>query len=336
MDSGAGGFEGEGAGPRVVVVGAGMAGLTTARQLLVDHGVVVLDKSSGVGGRMATRRIGEATFDHGAQFLTTHTAEFAAIVAEWSEAGVVAPWFTGQAGPHGVTSSDGHVRYRGVRTMNDIAKHLAESTVLNRSERVHSIAIVDGRWELSSDDKVHEADVVVLTAPVPQSLNMLEAGGVPLDRAVLEDMRAIEYDPCLAVMAPLTGPSGLEGPGVVDPDSGSVDWIADNQIKGVSTVPAVTIHATADASRSMWETSDAEVCGQLTEAVGIPYEDLGDGLQVQRWRYARPVEVHPKRCAVVHTDPLLVLAGDAFGGPNVEGAVLSGLAAATEVRRNIG
>jgi predicted NAD/FAD-dependent oxidoreductase len=52
---------------RIVVVGAGLAGLTAARSLVAGgHDVLVLDKGRSPGGRMATRRIGGATFDHGA------------------------------------------------------------------------------------------------------------------------------------------------------------------------------------------------------------------------------------------------------------------------------
>ena len=54
--------------PRLVVVGAGLAGLTAAQALTDAFDVIVLDKGRGFGGRMATRRIGDATFDHGAQF----------------------------------------------------------------------------------------------------------------------------------------------------------------------------------------------------------------------------------------------------------------------------
>lgn len=53
--------------PRVVVVGAGIAGLMCARELAATGvDVVVVDKGRGVGGRMATRRFGGAVFDHGA------------------------------------------------------------------------------------------------------------------------------------------------------------------------------------------------------------------------------------------------------------------------------
>jgi predicted NAD/FAD-dependent oxidoreductase len=47
-----------------------------------------------------------------------------------------------------------------------------------------------------------------------------------------------------------------------------------------------------------------------------------------RWRYSQPVQTFPARCYGIATAPPLVLAGDAFGGPRVEGAFLSGVAAA--------
>ncbi|MFM8892131.1 MAG: NAD(P)-binding protein, partial [Planctomycetia bacterium] len=43
---------------------------------------MVLEKSRGVGGRMATRRVGAAVCDHGAQFFTVRGDGFARLVAE--------------------------------------------------------------------------------------------------------------------------------------------------------------------------------------------------------------------------------------------------------------
>ena len=53
--------------------------------------------------------------------------------------------------------------------------------------------------------------------------------------------------------------------------------------------------------------------------------------RLEAWTHARPLIGHPDRCAVVAADPLVVLAGDGFGGAKVEGAALSGLAAADVV-----
>ena len=90
---------------RVVVIGAGLAGLMAAQLLHNNgHSVVVLDKGKSPGGRLATRRIGDATLDHGAQFFTVRESEFEHVVQQWVQAGIVREWCKGFATP------DGHPR----------------------------------------------------------------------------------------------------------------------------------------------------------------------------------------------------------------------------------
>ncbi|MEQ1699001.1 MAG: NAD(P)-binding protein, partial [Ilumatobacteraceae bacterium] len=232
--------------PRLVVVGAGLAGLTAARALAERFDVVVLDKSRGVGGRMATRRIGEATFDHGAQFFTTHTPAFAAVVDEWTTAGVAEPWFHGRIGPQGIVDPDGHTRFRGVTSMNAVAQHLAVDLDVRRATAVTAVARDGKRWQVRTESLTFTADAVLMTPPVPQSLALLAAGSTALAPHDLAALQAITYEPCIALLAVLDGPSGLPEPGAVDPVDGPIDWMADNQRKAVSAVPAVTIHATAE------------------------------------------------------------------------------------------
>ena len=52
--------------PDVLIIGAGLAGLSAANELqLAGYRVLVVDKGRGLGGRLAGRRIGGATFiDH--------------------------------------------------------------------------------------------------------------------------------------------------------------------------------------------------------------------------------------------------------------------------------
>ena len=59
-----------------LIVGAGASGILLARRLL-ERGVpaLVLEKSRGVGGRVATRRIGTKKFDHGISSLTQRQKE---------------------------------------------------------------------------------------------------------------------------------------------------------------------------------------------------------------------------------------------------------------------
>ena len=89
----------------VIIVGAGMAGLSAALRLkeLGIHSLVI-EKSRGVGGRLATRRmkVGEKTayLDHGAQFFTVRSSEFGAWLKPLQETHSVQNWFAAQKDSH--------------------------------------------------------------------------------------------------------------------------------------------------------------------------------------------------------------------------------------------
>ncbi len=319
------------------MVGAGMAGLTAAHRLSGVTEVVILDKGRGVGGRLATRRIGDATIDHGAQFITTHTSEFAELVERLVGEHVVAPWFRGRVGPDGVNDSDGHTRFRGSVSMNAIAKSLAIGLDVRTASQVAALRQNGESWEVALvDGSELVADAVIATSPVPQTIALLQNGEVTLaakDEAALE---AIEYDPCLAFMAVLDGPSGLAEPGAINPVDGPIDWVADNYLKGISAVPAVTIHATPEFSRAQWDASDEVITEALLDAAQLESSVISGSIQIQRWRYARPSVEHPERFLQLSGVPPFVCAGDAFGGAKVEGAALSGAAAAEAIENALG
>lgn len=308
----------------VLVVGAGMAGLTAARALQgAGRAVWVVDKGRGFGGRVATRRIGAATFDHGAQFTTARDPRWAALLDTMAAAGAVGEWHDGPGG---------HPRWRGQPSMTGIAKYLARDLDVTRGVRLLSLRRRDDRWVGDMDDGgTVEASTVLLTPPVPQSLAILDAGGVELPPTVRRELEALTYDPCLCVMALLEGPSSIPAPGVLEFDEGPVAWIADNQQKGISEVPAVTLHATPAFSAEHWEQDRLEVGRMLLRAaephLGARALELS-ARHVHGWLYARPTGTAQTPCRVLHDMPPLVIAGDAFGGPRVEGAVLSGWAAA--------
>lgn len=76
-----------------LIVGAGISGLLAARTL-VERGirVTLIEKSMGVGGRMATRRMSKGVCDHGAQFISVGSPEFGTLLAGWQQLGLVTPW----------------------------------------------------------------------------------------------------------------------------------------------------------------------------------------------------------------------------------------------------
>ena len=142
-------------------------------------------------------------------------------------------------------------------------------------------------------------------------------------------MERIEYDPCLALLAVFDGASHIPAPGGLRFSEGPIAWMADNHQKGISPdAHTVTIHATPDYSRQHWRSNAIVVAQKLLEAAALWLHPEVLDLQIHRWRYSQPVTKCPEQALFLPGPPPLVFAGDAFGGPRVEGAALSGYAAA--------
>ena len=194
----------------ILIVGAGMAGLTAASDLQqAGHNVLVIDKGRGLGGRLASRRIGQATFDHGAQFMTARDPRFSAAIDEWREMGVVEEWYR-----NSLFGSEGHQRWRGKPTMTAVPKYLARNLNVLLEKQLISLHRDPEGWValLAGGDTVFSSSVV-LTSPVPQSLALLDTGEVDLPSETRTRLENLEYECCLAVMAVLDGPAQIPPPG---------------------------------------------------------------------------------------------------------------------------
>ena len=317
-----------------VVVGAGISGLLAARELQeAGWRVTVLDKGRDVGGRMATRRFGGANFDHGAQFFTVRGDRFRELVEAWVSAGAAAEWARGFADARGRRDPDGHPRYRGTRGMTSIPKHLARDLDVRTGERAVHVGRGTEGWTVACESgETVSGSVLLLTAPVPQSIALAGSGGYALVGEARRRLEDVAYDPCLALMASLEGPSPVPEPGGVQIKDEPLDWIGDNARKGISESPGVTIHAGPKWSRRHFESAEEDITEALLSFAGdLLGADLASATvatSLARWRYSWVTSSHPERCLVACGDPPLVFCGDAFGQPKVEGAALSGLAAA--------
>ncbi len=273
---------------------------------------------------MATRElIGGARADHGAQFFTARSNAFGETIARWVAEEVAWEWC------RGFGADDGHPRYAAINGMAALARHVALGLDVRTSVKVDSVRRRGSGWVVGWSGGHGtlpgslEADAVLLTAPVPQSSALV---GDHLD---LPDLT---YTPTISLMVALAGRSGVPAPGGVQVDSDPTwSWIGDNQAKGTSSSPAVTLHTRPDVALARWDDDRETLTSDLLMAASPwlgPVEVLAASLH--RWRYATPVDPHPDRC-LASDDGHLVIAGDAFGGPRVEGAFLSGLAAAEAI-----
>jgi len=205
-----------------------------------------------------------------------------------------------------------------------LAKHLAKALDVRCGTFAFAIRPAGARWEVAIDDGTSlHGDAVILSCPLPQAMSFLVTAEVEMR----PDLTALEFERVLALLAVLDGTSAVPEPGGVQPDDGVFGFVADNQKKGISARPALTLHARADWSLARWDRDRTSVHAELL-AEAAPW--LGGSTvvtsQVKRWRMARPAVTpdEPFWAPVGAVGPLIVV-GDAFGGPSIEGAVRSAL-----------
>lgn len=317
---------------RTIILGAGLAGLSAARHLVAaGHSVALVDKGRGVGGRLATRRIGEARLDHGAQFFTTRGDAFKATVAEAENVGAVVEWCRGFA------EQDGYPRYRGELGMTSFAKWLALDLDIELGVEVHAIEMTDDQVRFVGQDgsTVLAGDQAIVTAPIPQMMTLFDRGNVAAEPGLDALLRGTDYFATLALLAVVDGVHQVEEPGGMQLNDGPFTFIAENKRKGISPVTALTFHAEHDYSLRRFDDEPDEVHAELIEQAQpwIGAATIVES-QLKKWRYAGPVTPLPEPTYVLTAGQArIALAGDAFAGPKVEGAFNSGLAAASALER---
>ncbi|KML08150.1 NAD(P)/FAD-dependent oxidoreductase [Rossellomorea marisflavi] len=298
---------------KVVIVGAGLSGIMAARTL-VERGVtdiLLVEKSRSVGGRLATRRIGEGKADHGAQFFTVRSPKLEKEVESWLQKGWVRHWF-----------GDAHPRYTGTEGMNALAKNLAAGLPVRLNTKILSITEHPDGCELKLEEGgVIKADHVLITAPAPQAAELI---GIEVP---------VTFCPCLVGLLTLGGPSLLPAPGHLDGGSlpQGVERIVDHKAKGISSTPVLSIYMTGEWSEEHFSESDEKVLALITNLVRPFLGDgsKGNGSQVKRWKYAEAAEVINQ--PFLEAGKRTVLCGDAFltkedesGKTRFESAYLSG------------
>lgn len=304
-----------------------MSGLAAARRLMAA-GVhcLLLDKGRHAGGRMATRRAGSATFDHGAQYFSAKTAEFQSFVAKMKGHGVLGEWWPG-------ISDTSHPRWIGLHGMNALPKRMAEGMDIRQGKKAIGIHLHEQGWLVKTeDDETFAAAALIITIPAPQAIDLLENSDTGLAQGDWAPLKNIAYHPCLAVLATLDRPTGIVAPGGLLLEGGPISWLADNFKKGISSVPTATLHASPNFSQKHLD-ADLQAAGEaLLSAAGAwiqPARVLD--WHIHRWRYSLAYQRHPEAFWRAGTPAPLLFGGDGFGIGNVEGAFLSGLAMAGHV-----
>ena len=318
---------------KILIIGAGMSGLSAARELQNNgHEVTVIDKGRGIGGRMATRRFAGGKFDHGAQFFTARSDEFKAATEKWRGENIASHWFDGTPTPDEPAKNDGHPRYCGTSGMTGIGKHLSEDLNVQLGVEVETLTRANGVWTAAtSDGTTFQGEELILTAPIPQALQLFDTSDQILPAAMRATLESVRYEPCFAVLAQLDGPSNIAAPGLLYINGEPIWWIADNYQKGVSPIEgSVTIHSSGHYARAHYDDDQTKVGEDLLAHCKAWLGREVKQFEVRRWRYSKPE--NPLDIGIARSENCAVtFAGDALMGAKIEGAFTSGLMAARKL-----
>ncbi len=321
---------------KIVVIGAGMAGLAAGRLMSEKgYGVVLLDKGRGVGGRVATRRLDghgerQGRWDHGAQSIVLRSGRLKSQLAQWGALSSLEPWSA---------TREGVDRLRARNGLNTFAKALAVDLPIRKAERVVRLTRGPGCWHaICESGASFEGDAVLSTIPAPQLLDLLDASGLA-DLPGIAALDTILYTRNLTLLAEMDGPSGLPPPGVLYPDSDVLERIIDNAVKGISATHTITAQAHPAFSLAWYEQDREVVSAMMAESLGACVGCRVIASTIHGWKYAEATQRWPEACLEVGEG--LWAAGDGFMAGDrdvppslparVEAALLSGMAAAVAI-----
>lgn len=312
---------------RIAIIGAGLAGLTLAHQLQPHADVVVFDKSRGVGGRMASRRVGGFHFDHGAQFFTARSLAFRRFLQDFRAQGIVQEWrprvltLAPDAKPYKRDWFEPH--YVAVPGMTALCKALAVDLDVRLGLHVGVPQQQDnGQWRLPLGNTAcsDAFDWVLSTAPAPQARELL-----PSSFAQQELLAQARLEPCIALMLGFEHAPGwrFDAARIKHP---VLDWLSCEASRpGRGEGCAVTLQSTAHwAALHLHDPDDylAEcMLSALRSVSGQPLPSVAVQ-EVKRWGYAQAT-VPEKPLLLLDADLKLAACGDWTRDGRVEGAFLS-------------
>ena len=299
---------------QIAVIGAGMAGLGAARELCkAGHSVTFFEKSKGLGGRVATRRINGCIVDHGAQVIKPQgsalhelmlnelpTEDLSSVILPvrvYQEDGTILSADPNRAEPQ-------YTYRNGISTLAKLlfAALPQEQVTLHSETRIERIEETPEGFHLYAESGMEFGlfEAVIATPPAPQTAALIRAGSWQ-NKAEMQGradiLASVEYHPCLTVLlgydAPIPEPPAYAL--LAEDRSRPLLWLAFEQTKTPERAPnggAVLIAQLGGKfSAENYPAADAEILADTLSALarifGSDYA-VPAWSQIKRWRFSQP------------------------------------------------
>jgi len=314
--------------PGVAVIGAGLAGLACARSLFgAQRPVTVFEKSRGLGGRLATRRIGRMAFDHGAQYLVARDPVLQDYFDLACTTGYAQSWLPvapGLARPEPwIVGSPG---------MSSLVQPLAAGLDIRRAVRIIGCSRHADEWWLNTEsrDDLGPYDALVLAIPAPEAFELVRDLNDGFGMA--GRLGSVRMAPCWAVMAAF--PGRCDAPADIFSSSGPLAWAARDVSKPGRRSPhdCWVLHASPSWTCDHLDMTPAAAGEALLQEFGkwVGQTPAGAYVAAHLWRHARVEQPLGEPC-LWDARLRLGLCGDWCLDARAEAAWISGAAMAGRV-----
>ena len=314
---------------KIAVIGAGMSGITLAKKLSNSNEVTVFDKSRGIGGRMATRRVDDFHFDHGAQFFTAKSDEFKEFCQKAKDNNIIEEWkcrfaeiINGDINTQSNVSNNPY--FVAKPQMNSLCKYVGKDLNILLNKQIESINFNNNKWILNTTqgERFDDFDYLFLTIPSHQAVNL-----VPKSFKYFDILSNIKMTGCFTLMLGFKEDLKIGFDAALVRES-IINWISINSSKPERPdVFSIVVNSDNQWADSNIE-EDLEVIKQkMTASLKKILKFDPDNINyhnIHRWRYANSNFKKGDK-SLFDQSLNLGVCGDWLIGGRVENAFLSGL-----------
>jgi renalase len=274
----------------VLIIGSGLSGILLGQKLKeASRSFLILEKSAGLGGRLATRRIEGIGFDHGAPFFEPNT---------YMEERI-----------KGLEKSDKGLFPIG--GMSTLLKMIAKDLTIYKNHKVDFLKQENDSWIIGCDEVKFRAKKVIITAPLPQALELLEQNDIHYESSLKE----ITYSKALMLLFVTKDELILRDQ--FPEQTHSILPMAPRKLHPFGYV----LRAQEKFSETYFHRSDEVILMALADLL---YESTKELLilnhaELKKWKFAQAKSVHPEAFKEVQHG--LFLMGDGFNYPDIRGPI---------------
>ena len=330
----------------ILIIGSGLAGMSAGRFLNASgYQVTILDKGFRCGGRYATRRVDDFSFDHGTPYFKPSQipGDLKNILSE--------PYL--KTWPDDL-SENVEASVVSIPAMRSFPEALGRGLDIRQGVQVEKLSFRDDVFfaetvDTSSKDMPTSDgfsgpfDAVLLTAPGPQTADLIE-GLLPIGSDLLQAARKVTYTPQFSV---LVGYDFMrDAPSIIHNPTSKIAKIV-NQAKKPDRPEksAFVVFCSPEWSLENLDKSKDEVAEIILKDLenilsehGVAVDDWGKPayLAAHSWRYCRlenPAGLSPE--AQIDSTSTLAVAGDWIMLPDTHGALSSGINAARQIETKL-